>query len=238
MLLCQHLFFPFPFSIIGKLPRTEWLFHLKRVEDRSYSFHQVTQFSKWYSVEDTQASNFDCILPRDTCITSIQQYSPIYCKVNDSPTWKYWQVGSILLKVKLRSQRGIFCYRLMLLTSKLCFKCSHMSPTISIQAFFLKMNVSATWKWWLIGSIPLTAEFSFQREVMCKTIKLLTLIMLFQFIHLPLIFSRRVFTKRVSSIQHYRVLFLQMNVSPTWKQRLDREYLYDNLTQFWKGNSM
>jgi hypothetical protein len=137
------------------------------------------------------------IFQGDMCVSSFHQYRPIYRKVNDSSTWKLWMMGSSLLKFKQFS-KGTFSSRLKLLTSKLCFRHSHVSLTISIQLMFLKVNVSATWKWWLIGNIPLTAKPSSLRDVMWKTLQLVTLIILFEGTHVSLTCSSIGFYHKVN----------------------------------------
>jgi hypothetical protein len=71
---------------------------------------------------DTPACNLDGIVPGDTCVSSIQQYRPIFHKLNDSPTCNHLLVRSIPLKLKLISRRGTMSKTLKLLTSMLFFQ--------------------------------------------------------------------------------------------------------------------
>jgi hypothetical protein len=167
--------------------RNECFYHLIMMSVKEYSFDNLTHFSKGNSVEDTPASFFHCVFKRHACIFSFHPHRLFYCKVNDSSIWKCWQVGCTF-DIQICSQRALFSNRLKLLPSKICYNHPHVSLTSAFQLTFLKVNVAATWKLWLIHSIPLTAEPSSQREVMCITLQCLTFIILFQGIYVSLTF--------------------------------------------------
>jgi hypothetical protein len=73
---------------------------------RQYSFQKLIQFSQGNNVQD---------IPADTRVSPIH-LKGIFHKVNVAPTWKCWQIGSILFTSQLSCQREIMHKTLLLLT--------------------------------------------------------------------------------------------------------------------------
>jgi hypothetical protein len=120
MLLCQHLHVSLPISMTGFFTY-KWMFLSLENNGRYGVFLKAKSVLKGIQCVRLQSSHFDCIFPGDTFISSIQPYGSVSWKMNGSSKWKYWQIGSILLKFKHSAQRATFSNRLMLLTSKLWF---------------------------------------------------------------------------------------------------------------------
>jgi hypothetical protein len=151
MFFFQQIHVSLQFSSIG-LFSLKWMWsHLKTLGDRFYSFDMHIQFKKGSMLLDTAACNLDADLPADTCISSIQQYKPIFTKVNVSATWKCWHLRSITLRFTLCSRRELCVvhasFQLTFYSSN-SYVCLFSSQ---YRLIFQRENVCPTWKCFLIG---------------------------------------------------------------------------------------
>jgi hypothetical protein len=123
---------------------------------KGVSFDNRTQFSKGSNVWDTTRSNFDHIIPGDTCVSCLQQYR--------HSTIKWMILPLEMLDVEIVCGNSHLVLKENNAKDSQASKFHAIMPALTCVSFiqhdsflFLTMNVSPTWKGWQIWSIPLTS---------------------------------------------------------------------------------
>jgi hypothetical protein len=88
----------FTLAEYASLRQKEPLTTLKHISCRKYSFEKLTEFPQGNNVVDAVASNIDCFLWRDTCVSSTQPNMPNRSKQCLFPPRNTKVAGTIHLK--------------------------------------------------------------------------------------------------------------------------------------------